>query len=67
MRDGLSKESELKIVRFIKGLSLNVYKKVDLQLYLSFDDVCNLAIKVEKQYKGRNFFHTSVGKTLHSQ
>jgi len=46
-------------MRFINGLSLNIANKVDLQPYLSFDDVCYIAIKVEKQLKGRKSFHIS--------
>ena len=52
MRVGLDEEPELKIARFIKGLSPSIASKVELQSYLSFDDVCHLAIKVEKQLKG---------------
>ena len=48
MRVGLDEEPELKIARFIKGLSPSIANKVDLRPYLSFDDVCHLAIKVEK-------------------
>jgi len=36
----LNEEPELKIARFIKGLSHSVTDKVDLHPYLSFDDVC---------------------------
>jgi len=46
MRVGLDEEPELKIARFIKGLSPYITSKVKLQPYLSFDDVCHLAIKV---------------------
>jgi len=45
---GFDEELELKIARFIKELSHNITNKVDLQPYLSFDDVCHLTIKVEK-------------------
>jgi len=58
MRIGLDEKPELKIIRFIKGLCPSIASKVELQPYLSFDDVCHLAIKVEKQLKGRKFFHT---------
>jgi len=54
MRVGLNKDSELTIAMFIKGLSPSVAHKVELQLYLSFNDVCHLAIKIAKQLKGRN-------------
>ena len=60
MRVGLNEEPELKIARFIKRLSLSIANKVDLQPYLSFDDVCYLAVKVKKQLKGRKSFRTSL-------
>jgi len=56
----LNEVVELKIARFTKGLSPNIANKVDLQSYLSFDDVCELAIKVAKQLKGRKSYHTSL-------
>ena len=49
---GLDKELKLKIARLIKGLSPSIANKVDLQPYLSFDDVWHLAIKVQKQLQG---------------
>jgi len=48
MKVGSEEEPELKITRFIKGLFPSIANKVDLQPYLSFDDVYYLAIKVEK-------------------
>jgi len=36
----LDEEIELKIAKFIKGLSSGITSKVDLQHYLSFDEVC---------------------------
>jgi len=47
MRVGLDEEPELKIARFIKKLSSTIANKMDLLPYLSLDDVCPLAIKVE--------------------
>jgi len=51
----LHEDYELTIARFIKGLSPTI-PKVELQPYLSFDDVCLLAIEIEKQLKGRKLF-----------
>ena len=48
IRVGLNEELELTIARFIKGLSFDIANKVDLHLYLSLDDICNLAMKVDK-------------------
>jgi len=56
MRVGLHDEPKLKIARFIKGLSPSIANKVDLQSYLSFDDVGLPATKVEKQLKARKSF-----------
>jgi len=36
MRVGLDEELELKIARFIKGVSSSIANEVDLQPYLSF-------------------------------
>ena len=58
MRVGLNEEPELKIVIFIKGLSANTAKKVDLEPHLSFNDVCNLTIKIKKQLRNRKHFPT---------
>ena len=56
MTVGLDEEPELKMARFIKGLSPSIASKVELQPCISFDDVCHLGIKVEKQLKGQKPF-----------
>jgi len=58
MRVGLNEDNELTIARFIKGLSPSIANKMELQSYLSFNDVCHLAIKNQKQLKGRRPFPT---------
>ena len=58
MRVGLNEDNELTIARFIKGLSPSIAHKVELQPYLSFNDIFHLAIKIEKQLKGRKPFAT---------
>jgi len=63
MRVGLDEELELKIARFINELSLTIASNVELQPYLTFDDVCHLAIKIEKQFKGMKTLHTSLTKS----
>ena len=45
---GLNEDSELTFDTFTKGLSPSIANKVELQPYLSFEEVCNLAIKIEK-------------------
>ena len=42
----------------MKGLSPSIAHNVELQPYLSFNDICHLAIKNEKQLKGRKSFAT---------
>ena len=59
LKVGLNKDDKLAIARFINRLSPSIANKVTLQLYLTFDDVCNLAIKVERQVKGRKVFQIS--------
>jgi len=56
MRVSSNEDNELTIARFIRGLSLSIAHKVELQSYLSFNDVRHLAIKIEKQLKGRKPF-----------
>ena len=43
----LEEEETKKIGRFIHGLNWHIYKRVKLSSYHSFDDVCNLALKIE--------------------
>jgi len=58
MRVGLNEHNELTIARFIKGLSPTIASKIELQPNISFNDVHYLAIKIEKQLKGRRPFPT---------
>jgi len=46
-------------VRFLRGLDQGIAKKVDLQPYWSFEDVCKLAIKVERYSKNKKPFTNS--------
>jgi len=43
----LNEETKLIVGKFINGLLPSVTNKVDLQCYLSFDDVCNLDIEIK--------------------
>jgi len=45
-------------------LSPSITNKVDLQPYLSFDEVCNLAIILKRQLEGRKSFETSLTKSF---
>ena len=55
---GLEEIVEHKIARFISGLNDNIAEKVELQQYWSFEDVCKVALKVEKQIKGKKGTYT---------
>jgi len=48
----------------IKGLSPSIANKVELEPYLSFNDVFHLTIKIEKQLNGRKPIHSSLSKSL---
>jgi len=57
IRSGLEEEPEQTMARFIRGLDPNLAEKVDIQPYWCFEDVCKLAIKVEKHSKRRGVFN----------
>lgn len=48
----LEERTEHKIARFITGLERRIAKKVDLRPHWTFEEVCNMALKVEKYTKG---------------
>jgi len=48
IRSGLEEEPEQTMARFLRGLDPAIAEKVDLQPFWSFEDLCKLAIKVEK-------------------
>ena len=62
IRSGIKEEPEQTMARFIRGLQSNIAEKVDLQPYWSFEDVCKLAIKVEKYSKGKRLFGSPFAK-----
>jgi len=64
IRSGLEEEPEQTMARFLKGLELAIAEKVDIQPYWSFEDLCKLAIKVEKYSKGKRVFGGSFVKTI---
>jgi len=47
---------------FLEAFEPNIAEKVDIQPYWSFEDVCKLAIKVEKYSKGKRVFKSSCSK-----
>ena len=50
------------MARFLKGLYLGIAEKIDLQPYWSLEDLCKLAIKVEKYSKDKRAFRGSFVK-----
>jgi len=54
MRCGVEEEEEQVIARFLGALKPEIAEVVQLHHYWSFNDVCQLALKVEKQSKSRN-------------
>jgi len=62
IRSGIKQEPEQTMVRFLRGLEPSIAKKVDLQPYWSFEDVCKLTIKLEKYSKGKRSFGNSFAK-----
>jgi len=62
IRSGLEEEPEQTMARFLKDLDPGIAEKVDLQPYWSLEDLCQLAIKVEKYSKGKKEFGGSFGK-----
>ena len=44
------------MARFLGGLEPSITEKVDIQPYWSFEDVCKLAIKVERYSKAKRQF-----------
>ena len=56
IRSGLEEEQDQTMAQFFRGLDPGIAEKVDLQPYWSFEDLCKLAIKVEKYSKGKKTF-----------
>ena len=59
---GLDEEPQKTMVRFLKGLNPGIAVKIDLQSYQTFEDICKLAIKVEKHSKYKRPFTSSYSR-----
>lgn len=59
MRCAMDEEEEHTIARFLGGLRTEISEVVQLQQYWTYTDVCKLALRVEKQLKGRERATTS--------
>ncbi|KAL2934782.1 RNA-binding protein 4 [Bienertia sinuspersici] len=64
---GCHEEEEQKISRFLFGLNKYLANKVELHPYTSFDYVCTLAYKVEKQRTTNNLFRANIGQQPQQQ
>ena len=62
IESGVKEEPEQTTVRFLRWLEPSIAEKVDLQPYWSFEDICKLAIKVEKYSKSKRSFGISFAK-----
>ena len=54
MQGELVEPEEQSIARYIGGLRYDIANMLQLQTYLSMNDVCKLALKIEKQLKEPN-------------
>jgi len=64
IRSGIEEEQDQTMARFLKGLDPGIAEKIDLQPYWSLEDLCKLAIKVEKYSKGKRAFGGSFVKPI---
>jgi len=62
IRNSLEEEPDQDIIRFLKGLDQSIAKKDNLQPYWGFEDVCKLAIKVEKYSKNKKPYTSSYSR-----
>jgi len=60
----LEEELEQTMARFLRGLDQAIAEKVDLQPFWSFEDLCKLAVKVEKYSKGKRYLAAHLSKPL---
>ena len=47
------------MVRLSRGLDPSIFENIDIQPYWTFEDVCKLAIKLEKHSKNKSVFGSS--------
>ena len=55
LKEDLMEPEEQTITRYLGGLRYDIANVVQLQSYLSFNDVCKLALKVERQLNEAKF------------
>ena len=59
---GIEEEPEQTMARFPRGLESSIAKKVDIHPCWPSEDMCKLAIKVEKYSEGKRLFGSSYTK-----
>ena len=65
IRANVVEDREATMARFLRGLNKNIADVIDLQHYVEIEDMVNLAIKVERQLKGKRYdSKTNVGLIL---
>lgn len=63
----LKERVEQKIAHFLAGLNMSITEKVDLQCYWSFEEVCEVALRVEKHAKAnKSTYGKSYNKKIKS-
>ena len=55
IRANVVEDREATMARFLRGLNKNIADVVDLQHYVEIEDMVNLAMKVERQLKGKRY------------
>jgi len=66
LRSGMHEPQEQTVARFLNGLNPLIARKVEIQTYFTLDDVCKLALKVEKRKKEKKVFSKPFTKDLAS-
>ena len=55
IRANVVEDREATMARFLRGLNKNIADVIDLQHYVEIEDMVNLAMKVERQLKGKRY------------
>ena len=55
IKANVEEDREATMARFLRGLNKNIADVVELQHYMEIEEMVNLAMKVEKQLKGKRY------------
>ena len=55
IKANVEEDREATMVRFLRGLNKNIADVVQLQHYVVIEEMVNLAMKVDKQLKGKRY------------